>query len=230
MNNLPDFSQLEKNLQVSFKNKALLFNALTHRSFLNESKKDNLTSNERVEFLGDSILAFWVSSQIYWKFPTLPEGKLTFIRTHLVRTETLAKLAINLNLGQYLMMSRGEEMGKGKENPLLLANCFEAVTGSIFLDQGIEVVSQFLERQFKELIDLVEDAESLKDSKSLLQEKVQAKGSTSPIYKLISAVGPDHAKTWTMGVYVENQLLAEGSGESKQEAEEQAAKKALASL
>lgn len=230
INNLPELEILEKNLGVQFKKKELLANALTHRSYLNEIKKEEMTSNERMEFLGDSVLAFWVSGTIYLKFSSFPEGKLTFIRTHLVRTETLAGLAKKLDLGRFMLMSKGEEMGKGRENPLLLANCFEAVLGAVYLDQGIETASEYLKRQFETLLAEIKDAESLKDSKSLLQETVQAKGSFSPVYKLVSAVGPDHAKTFTMGVYVNDEFLAEGTGDSKQQAEEAAAATALKNL
>lgn len=226
-NNLPDLNQLQKNLKVAFKNESHLVNALTHRSYLNESKLEKLSSNERMEFLGDSILAFWVSSQIYRKFSDFPEGKLTFIRTSLVRTETLAKLGRNLELGKFMLMSRGEEQGGGRKNPLLLANCFEAIVGSIFLDQGIEIASVFLGQQLDELLNQIKDPDLLKDSKSVLQEKVQAEGLPSPVYKLISAEGPDHAKSFIMAVSVNEKVLAEGQGNSKQEAEEEAAKEAL---
>lgn len=225
--NLLDIAKIEKSIGLKFKDNNLLVNALTHRSHLNESKNANLPSNERLEFLGDSILSFWVSSNIYKKFPDFPEGKLTFIRTHLVRTETLAELSKKLKVGNYLLMSRGEEMGGGKENPLLLANCFEAIIGAIFIDQGMEAVSIFLNANLGPILESVKDPNHLKDSKSVLQEKIQAKGNSSPIYKLISSVGPDHSKTFTMAVFVEDKLIAEGHGASKQEAEEEAAKKAL---
>lgn len=222
-----EITEVEKSLGVNFKNKSLLREALTHRSFLNEAKEKNLRSNERLEFLGDAVLAFWVSSQIFYRFPDLPEGKLTFIRTYLVRTETLTKLSQKLNLGQHLLMSKGEEQGGGRENPVLLANAFEAITGAIFLDQGIEAVSAFLRSQLEPLISSITSVENLKDSKSRLQELSQAQGRGTPIYKLISSTGPDHQKTFTMGVYLEDKLLAEGVSRSKQEAEEVAAEKAL---
>lgn len=220
-------TELENLLGVVFVNKEILNEALRHRSYLNESNQKNLYSNERLEFLGDSILSFWVSDQIFRKFPEFPEGKLTFIRTHLVRTTTLTELARNLNFGKFLLMSRGEEQGGGKENPTLLANCFEAVLGAIFYDQGIEVASKFLEKMFSQLIEKVNNPDLLKDSKSLLQESVQSKGSGSPLYRLISSEGPDHKKTFTMGVFIDEKLIAEGTSKSKQEAEEIAATKAL---
>lgn len=222
-----DLSDLEKKLNLNFKDKNLLLEALTHRSYLNENWAEKSNSNERLEFLGDAVLAFWVSSQIFQRFPLLPEGKLTSIKTHLVRTETLTEISENLGLGLYLRMSKGEELGGGRENPVLLANTLEAVLGAIFSDQGIEKASLFLKDHLETKINLISDADSLKDSKSLLQELVQAKGSSSPVYKLVSASGPDHQKVFTMGVYLDDKLLAEGVKKSKQDAEEEAAKKAL---
>ena len=222
-----NLSELEKNLKLAFKNQDLLLNALVHRSYLNEAKRANLQSNERLEFLGDSVLSFLVSSYIFQKYPDFPEGKLTFIRTFLVRTETLALLAKKLHLGKFLLISKGEESGGGRENPLLLANCFEAVLGAIYLDQGIETTTNFLQKNLDPVIMSISDPENLKDSKSLLQEKVQADGFPSPAYRLISSSGPDHQKSFIMGIYVNEKLLAQGTSHSKQEAEEEAAKKAL---
>lgn len=228
MNTLPEnTSQIEKIIHIDFKSKDLLNQALIHRSFLNEARSENLKSNERLEFLGDAVLSFWASSTIYLKFPDFPEGKLTFVRTHLVKTETLTKLAQDLTLGQFMSMSKGEEAGGGRENPVLLANCFEALIGAIYLDQGMETTAKFLSKQFSQLISEAKDVEAFRDSKSILQEQVQAKGYSSPIYRLISCFGPDHQRTFTMGVYVEDKLLAEGTSKSKQEAEEIAAQTAL---
>jgi len=221
------FSELEKKLGYGFSRPEILKEALTHRSFLNENKSEKLSSNERLEFLGDAILSFWVSSQIYTKFPTLPEGKLTFIRTHLVRTTTLTKLAQKLSLGKFLLLSKGEERGGGRENPVLLANCFEAVIGAIFSDGGIEKISSFLKKQFGSIMGSIGENDLFKDSKSLLQEKVQAEGFSSPSYQLLFSSGPDHQRTFTMGVFIDNKLLAKGTSKSKQEAEELAAQKAL---
>jgi len=222
-----NLNALEQILGFKFKDLSLLEQALTHRSYLNEHKTLSNYSNERLEFLGDSILSFWVSTTIFKKFANFPEGKLTFIRTHLVKTETLTSLAQGLSLGKFLLMSKGEEAGGGRENAALLANCFEAIVAAIFLDQGLEVVSHFLSQQFSPLLAKITNIEEFRDSKSLLQEKVQAKGYPSPVYQQIAAVGPDHQKTFTMGVYVNNKLLAQGTSRSKQEAEEIAAQKAL---
>lgn len=227
MDQLNKLNLLEKILDIAFRDKKFLQEAVTHRSYLNEVREKGLASNERLEFLGDAILAFWVSNEVFRRFPDYPEGKLTFIRTFLVRTETLTKLAQNLTIGDFLFMSKGEELGGGRENPLLLANTFEAVLGAIFLDRGFETASAFLEKVFQPLLAKISDINQLKDSKSLLQEKVQAQGMASPVYKLLSSVGPDHQKIFNMGVYLENKLVAEGTNRSKQEAEETAAQKAL---
>jgi ribonuclease-3 len=225
--NHENLSELEKRLKVTFKNKKLLERAMIHRSFLNETREKNLCSNERLEFLGDAVLEFWVSDQIFQRFPDFPEGQMTFIRTHLVRTETLTTLAQKLKLGEALLMSKGEEQGGGRNNPVLLANAFEAVVGAIFLDSGIQTVSRFLSSQFEGLLSSITTIETLKDSKSRLQETVQSQGHPSPVYRLVSSSGPDHQKIFTMGVYLDDRLLAEGIDKSKQEAEEKAAEKAL---
>lgn len=225
MNNL--LSELEKNTGIKFKNKNLIEQAFIHRSFLNEAKGKSLESNERLEFLGDSILSFWVSQKIFARFPDFPEGKLTFIKTYLVRTETLALLAQKLSLGEFLKLSKGEEAGGGKSNPNLLANCFEALVGAIFLDQGSEIIFQFLDKQFTPLIEEIKDVNQFRDSKSLFQEKVQALGLPTPVYRQLSSFGPDHQKTFVMGVFVKDVCIGEGASHSKQEAEELAAQQAL---
>lgn len=222
-----NLSQLEKILNIQFKDKNLLAQALTHRSYLNEASEKNINSNERLEFLGDAVLSFWASDQIYKKFPGFPEGKLTFIRTYLVRTTTLTLLSQKLSLGKYLYLSKGEETSGGRENNALLANSFEALLGAIYIDQGVTIASKFLEKQFETLISSALDPEKLKDGKSLLQEKVQSEGHSSPEYRLTSSCGPDHKKTFTMAVFVDGKEIAQGVSKSKQEAEEIAAEKAL---
>lgn len=224
---IDSLAKLEEILGLCFKDKDFLTKALIHRSYLNEAKTSGLTSNERLEFLGDAILSFWVSKEVYNKFPDYPEGKLTFVRTHLVRTETLTKLADKLKLGEYLLMSKGEEQGGGRTNPALLANAFEAVTGAIFLDQGFAGVEHFLSQNFDPLLAAITDAEQLKDCKSRLQELVQAEGHQSPVYSLIATSGPDHQRIFTMAVFLEGKLLAKGASKSKQEAEEAAAASGL---
>lgn len=230
MNEMDRWQELEKKLGLKFKNLNIITEALTHRSYLNEAPVKGLPSNERLEFLGDAVLSFWVSQKIFNLFPDLNEGKLTAIRTYLVRTETLALLSKKIGLGNYLLLGKGEEREKGRESVLLSANCFEAVIGAIFIDQGIESVFTYLERQYQDLFTTIQNPDLLKDSKSMLQEKLQTRGHQPPVYRLEKQVGPDHQRLFIMGVYFDNQLLATGEGRSKQEAEESAAKEALEKL
>lgn len=209
-----------------FKNKQLFSQVFTHRSYLNESP-DAIESNERLEFLGDSILSFIVSSYIYEHYPSLKEGELTSLRSVLTNTQTLYQFASELDLGNQLKLSKGEESTGGRINKTILANTFEALLGGIFIDQGIEAASKFVHTVIILKIDEVVNSQGLKDPKSMLQEKTQEKSKTSPLYKIVNEEGPDHAKIYTAGVFLDEKLLAEGSGHSKQEAEKSAAANAL---
>ncbi len=212
-----------------FKNKQLLEQSFVHRSYLNETKK-KLSSNERLEFLGDSVISFVVSQYLFNKYPAFDEGVLTNLRSLLVNTKSLAQVAKELNFGSLLLLSKGEEESKGRQNQSLLADSFEAFTGALFLDQGIDVVSDFLSRVLLPKADIYVKNKSFKDPKSLLQEKVQSKKQNSPVYKVILEQGPAHAKIFTVGAFIDNVLTGKGEGKSKQEAEESAAKQALANL
>jgi len=211
------------------KNQALFRQAFTHRSYLNEVKK-RVSSNERLEFLGDSILSFMVSKYLYDKYPNFSEGTLTNLRSLLVNTKTLSLTAKQLNFGELLLLSKGEEESKGRENQSILENCFEAYVGALYLDQGLEAVAEFLGKILLNKSDILVQKKELKDPKSLLQEKIQGQKFSSPTYKVLNEVGPAHDKLFTIGVYVENKMLGKGSGKSKQTAEESAAKEALLSL
>ncbi len=214
-------------LKINFKNKNLLKQALTHRSYLNEHRGETLPSNERLEFLGDAILEFLTSEFLFRNFPFLPEGALTNIRSNLVCTNSLAKTAKKLNLGKHLLLSRGEEESGGRENKTLLANTFEALIGAIYLDQNLKIVEKFIYQN------LLEEAKknlkkiSVKDYKSLLQETIQAKVKQSPVYQVLKEIGPDHNKTFTIAVSINGQIRGRGVGKSKQEAEQKAARDAL---
>jgi ribonuclease III len=210
----------------TFKNPKLLEQAFTHRSYLNESK-EKLDSNERLEFLGDSILSFVVSEYLYITYTSFNEGMLTNLRALLVNTKSLANIAKELEFGNYLRLSKGEDESKGRENQSLLADSFEAVIGALFLDQGLESVKSFLAEHLLKKADVYVKGNSLKDPKSLLQEHVQAKKQHSPLYKVHLEEGPAHEKIFTVGVYIMNELVGEGKGRSKREAEELAAKAAL---
>lgn len=209
-----------------FKNKKLQKLAFTHKSYLNEAK-EKISSNERLEFLGDSILSFIVSKYLFNKYPNFNEGSLTNLRSLLVNTKNLAEISRELDFGNYLILSKGEEESKGRQNQSILANTFEAFIGALFLDRGIEEVSEFLNKVLLPKADFFLKSKSLKDAKSLLQEKIQAQKKNSPIYKVIDEKGPAHAKTFTVGAYVDDKLIAKGQGPSKKRAEEEAAKEAL---
>lgn len=213
-----------------FKNKDLFTQAFTHRSYINEVKspeRQKIESNERLEFLGDSILSFVVSQSLFRNYPQFNEGLLTNLRSLLVNTKSLAETAGELNFGKLLKLSKGEEDSKGRQNPSLLADSFEAFIGALFLDQGLEAVSQFLSETILSKAEELVQKKAFKDPKSLLQEYVQAQKQNSPLYKVIQETGPAHAKIFTVGVYVKDNLLGQGEGRSKQEAEENAAKEAL---
>lgn len=210
-----------------FKNQKLKEAAFIHRSCLNENPTLGLSSNERLEFLGDAIISFVVSEYLYQKFPKHQEGDLTSFRAALVRTKSLASLAQKLELGNHLKLSRGEEETGGRQNPSILANTVEALVGALYLDQGMEMTKNFLQENLLPQIGEIIRTESYKDSKSRLQEIVQTEKRVAPIYKILKYSGPDHARQFTVGVYVENKLLGKGQGRSKQAAEEQAARIAL---
>lgn len=221
-----DLSNLETNLGFEFKNKQLLREALIHRSYLNEHRNENLSSNERLEFLGDAVLEFGVSDLLFERFPEEPEGFLTACRSQIVQTKALSVLSSGLKIGDFLFLSKGEEESGGRKNPALLENAYEALVGAIFLDQGIGKALSFIKESFMPVINSL-SVDNLKDDKSLLQEKTQERDKITPTYKLINDEGPDHAKIFTMGVYLGKKKLAEGRGRSRQEAEEAAAKDAL---
>ncbi len=186
-----------------------------------------MSSNERLEFLGDAVLGFVVADYLHEKFPSLPEGELTSLRAALVRAETLARVAKALELGEYLLLSRGESATGGRGRQKILSQTLEALIGVIFLDQGLQVAQDFILRTLEPELKRVQEEKLAKDFKSRLQELTQAKWQLTPTYRTISAVGPDHAKIFTVEVLVGTRALAQGSGRSKQEAQQDAARKAL---
>jgi ribonuclease-3 len=210
----------------TFKNQALFEQAFTHRSYLNETR-EQIASNERLEFLGDSILSFLVSDFLYKKYPQYNEGVLTNLRSLLVNTKSLGNIAKELDFGSLLKLSKGEHEAQGRENHSLLADSFEAFVGALFMDQGLEAVADFVSQTLLVQIPELVEKKTFKDPKSLLQEYVQSKKKGSPVYKVLAEEGPAHAKTFTVGVYVAGNLMSEGAGKSKQQAEENAAKLAL---
>lgn len=208
-----------------FKNPALLEEAFVHRSAVNESK--GTVSNERLEFLGDAVLELATTIFLYKRLPDVPEGILTSFRSSLVKKTTLAKVALNLGLGDMLKMSRGEEAMGGRKNPALLENTFEAFIGALFLDQGFDACYAFLDENLFIRFDEINDNNLHRDDKSLLQESVQAQGKPTPVYETLESHGPDHDKTFKVAVSVDAHRLGVGEGKSKQEASLRAAKAAL---
>lgn len=215
-------------LQVpEFKNEELLKTALTHRSALNEHYGSKKESNERLEYLGDAVLELITTEFLYHRLPGTPEGKLTAIRSALVKTTTLSEVGRELGLAQMLYLSKGEETSGGRENDALIADTVEAVLGALFLDQGLAVVSQFVHEAILVRFDEVIKKKLYRDAKSSLQEEVQAYGFEAPIYKVIHEEGPDHDKFFTVAVFVDGQKMGTGDGKSKQLAQQAAALQAL---
>lgn len=215
---------------AEFNDITLLKEALTHRSFVNENRKDKVRHNERSEFLGDAVLELIVSEYLYKEYPERPEGELTSFRAAAVRTESLAETSRTLKVGEYLFMSHGEEATGGRDKDYLLANAFEAVLGAIYLDQGYASSEKFVNTfLIPKIADIVKYRRDI-DSKTKFQETSQSLFKHTPTYKLVSAQGPDHEKTFVMAVYVRKTKYGEGAGKSKQRAEEEAAENALKAL
>jgi ribonuclease III len=211
----------------TFKNPALLTTALTHRSALNESLSTSEESNERMEFLGDAVLELCATNYLYKQLPNEPEGVLTSFRSALVKTTTLAEIAAEIGLSEQLFMSKGELKAGGSVNPSLLADAFEALLGALYLDQGYDAVYAFLEKHLFPKFEMIQKLQLHRDFKSHYQEHVQASGQPTPIYQVLSEKGPDHQKEFTVGVYIGDNMVAQGTGSSKQRAEQDAAKAAL---
>lgn len=212
---------------IPLKEPGILQQAMTHRSWLNEHPEEQAVSNERLEFLGDAVLELVVTQYLYEHFPQKPEGELTSLRASLVRTETLAKIADTLRVGEALKLSRGEELGGGRKNASLLANTFEALVGAIYISKNMSAVKRFVNKYLiPELAKIMSDR-LYRDAKSQLQEIVQAKGLPAPAYRVIKEEGPDHEKTFTVAVLVDGKHLSQGNGKSKQQAQQEAAAIAL---
>lgn len=222
-----NFSAFEEKAQISFKDKALLRQAFTHRSYINENKNTKLEHNERLEFLGDAVLELVVTDFLYKAYPGKPEGELTTYRSALVNAITLAEVASNLTMNDYLLLSKGESKDTGRARQYILANTFEAVIGALYLDQGYDSAKLFIERNIFIFADKMIARGNLVDAKSLFQEKAQEKAGLTPSYKLVRESGPDHDKSFIVGVCIGKDQIATGEGKSKQEAEQNAALRAL---
>ena len=217
---------LEKRLGVAYKNKELLLKAITHRSYLNENN-DIDEHNERLEYLGDAVLEFLVSKYLFVNYPSRQEGELTSFRSAIVKTESLSEISRELSVGNHLRMSKGEEKTGGRAKDYLLANTFESILGSMYLDQGMRTCEAFLNRVlFPKIKTIVEQRLDI-DPKTQLQELAQEIFKLTPTYELLSEKGPDHNKEFTMGVFIGPDEFGRGTGASKQRAEEAAARQGL---
>ena len=221
-----DISSLEKNIGVEFKDKDILSQALTHRSYLNENPKWHLDHNERLEFLGDAVLELVVTEYLYANYPN-PEGELTNWRAALVNAIILSEISKQFDLNDYMLLSRGEAKDTGRARQYILANAMEALIGAIYLDQGYEVASGFIHRFILSELPRIIEQRLYRDAKSLFQEKAQEKVGITPSYEVLDEWGPDHARQFKVGVYLAKELVAEGEGPSKQEAQQKAAEEAL---
>lgn len=224
---IPDFSIIEQKINVEFKDKNLLRQAFTHRSFINENKNEKIHHNERLEFLGDAVLELVVTSFLYTKYPGKDEGQLTSFRAALVNTNTLSEVASELGFNAFLLLSKGESKDTGRARQYILADTFEAVIGGIYLDQGYDRAFTFIETHLLVRTEEIVNTGSWIDAKSHFQEKSQELLSATPVYETISEEGPDHNKHFTVAVKVKDETIATGKGKSKQEAEQEAARKAL---
>jgi ribonuclease III len=222
-----DYKAVEHNLGFAFKNKNLLETSLTHRSYLNENRGQDLSNNERLEFLGDAVLELIISEYIFNKYSERAEGELTSIRSSIVRTESLAQESRKLELGKYLRMSKGEKDSGGEDKDYLLANTYEAVLGAIYLDQGIGRCKEFVKKTLFIKIDEIVKNQLYIDPKTEAQELIQAQRKTTPKYKVLKEEGPDHDKIFTVAIEINGKRETVGKGSSKQKAEEDAASKII---
>ncbi len=223
-----DLLKLQKRIGVTFKNDSLLKQALVHRSYLNEHPDFKIGHNERLEFLGDAVLEIVVTEFLYLNFTTTPEGDLTNWRASLVNAKMLYEIAAELEVEEYLYLSKGESRDKNKKSrQFILANAIEAIIGAIYLDQGIAAAKKFILKNVVSKLDDILRNQTYLDPKSRFQEKSQEEKGVTPHYKILDEVGPDHAKIFTVGLYLGEEMVASGKGSSKQEAQVEAAANGL---
>jgi ribonuclease-3 len=222
-----NLAKLEDVIGVTFADKTLLLSAITHRSYLNEHREADWDHNERLEFLGDAVLELVITDFLFKKYTDKPEGELTAVRAALVNTVSLANSSEKLGFNDYLLMSKGEAKDVGRARQYILANTFESIIGAIYMDQGYDVAKVFIgDHLFSKTEDIVEKR-LWQDPKSRFQEMAQEHASVTPTYETLSQEGPDHDRVFTIGAFLRKELVAEGKGRSKQEAEQQAAEKAI---
>lgn len=222
-----DLAALQQLIGVTFKDESLLLSAVTHRSYLNEHREATHSHNERLEFLGDAVLELVVTDFLFAKYPDKPEGELTAIRAALVNTVSLAAASEALEINPFLLLSKGEAKDEGRARQYILANAFEAFIGAIYLDQGYDAARDFIARHLFPQTEAIVEQRLWQDPKSRFQELAQEHDSVTPTYTLLGQSGPDHDRVFTIGVFLKHDKIAEGQGRSKQEAEQQAAEKAI---
>jgi len=227
MQKVQDIDNFEKKTNLNFKNKDLLKQAFVHRSYINENRGFSLGHNERLEFLGDAVLELVITDYLYRKYTDKTEGEMTSLRSAVVNANTLYVVAVDLGVNDYLLLSRGEAKDTGRARQYILANTMEAIIGAIYIDLGYEKTKEFVYKCITPLIEKVIEEKTWIDSKSLFQERSQDEVSITPSYKTIKETGPDHDRHFTIGVYLKDELVATGEGKSKQDAEQDAARRAL---
>ena len=216
----------KEKLGFEFKDVGLLVTALTHRSYMNEHQKTAREHNERLEYLGDAVLELVTSDFLYRNYD-YPEGVMTALRAALVRTESIGEAGKELGYEPLVRLSKGEKQGSERAHDSILADCFEAVIGAIYLDQGYEAAREFIAQHILVKIDGILEEESWRDPKSYMQELAQKNDGFTPVYRTLKEEGPDHDKTFTVGVYVDGKLMGKGEGHSKQEAQTEAAREGI---
>ncbi len=227
-NDIPEsLERLEKILNVAFVDKNHLLTAITHRSYLNEHREATQEHNERYEFLGDAVLELVVTDFLFGKYPEKPEGELTAIRAALVNTVSIAEVATKLGVNDYLLLSKGEERDTGRARQYILANTFESLIGALYLDQGYDAAKEFIGSNLFDRTETIVQKRLWQDAKSRFQELAQEHVGVTPSYETLSQTGPDHDRVFTVGAFLQSEKVAEGKGRSKQEAEQDAALKAI---
>lgn len=224
---MQNLSLFESKIGVQFKDQDLLLQALTHRSYLNENPSFRVGHNERLEFLGDAVLELVVTEELYARFPDRPEGELTSFRAALVNAKMLADVGTGIGINDFLLLSRGEAKDVGRARQYILANAMEALIGAMYLDQGYDVTRDFIHRAVLSHLPEVLEKKLYKDPKSLFQEEAQERVGITPTYEVVREWGPDHDKHFVVGVFLGAELVAEGEGASKQQAQEEAARAGL---
>lgn len=224
-----NFDKFEEKAGVSFNDKNLLKQAFTHRSYINENRNSKLEHNERLEFLGDAVLELVITDYLYKRLKDSDEGELTSLRSALVNADTCSKVAQSLGANDFLLLSKGESKDTGRARQYILANTLEAIIGAIYIDRGYEASRDFILAHMAPLSEVILKEGNWTDAKSLFQEKAQEHMSTTPTYKTVRESGPDHDKHFLVSVYVGDELCGQGEGRSKQDAEQEAARKALKS-